>query len=367
MEINNREVVESTARTTQSIFMIAAEAPPTCEILNATCEAAISKWQQTFQQFERERCWYNQQYNVNYNPPIWRWVANGTWRIISADLLLPEDATDPTKGETPNDNAVIDLLLQRGKYASKVKNKVGARGYGYAFYKFEAIQWPSQGIMTHTARLDHFLTAWFDLAVTVREVNMPRDKILCKLMLKAVQPEDLRSRIESRMVTGLGPHKLSSKFEAWRQDAKHHLARMRRLIREHTSYLDKLNTCRANDCYDPEVISNDASTWSRNIELTTRSQLVVRKTCALTTEQPSISTAISHKRVRTHGSGKLCKRVSTLGTGREVPICCLEECDKPCHRYKHGHFATTCTREHHKLQRERQRYANRRVRTVPDS
>ena len=59
--------------------------------------------------------------------------------------------------------------------------------------------------MTHTVRLDHFLTTWFDLAVTVREINMSRDTILCKLMLmlKVVRPEELQSRIESRMDTSL--------------------------------------------------------------------------------------------------------------------------------------------------------------------
>ena len=62
----------------QSIFAITAEPPPTCELLTKTCEVGLAKWRGALQQFNRERKWYNQQYSVNYNPPIWRWVANDT-------------------------------------------------------------------------------------------------------------------------------------------------------------------------------------------------------------------------------------------------------------------------------------------------
>ena len=219
--------------------------------------------------------------------------------------------------------------------------------------------------MAHTARLDHFLTAWFDLAATVREINMPRDKRLCKLMLKAVRPEELQNRIESRMVTGLGPDKLSNESETWRLNAKYHLSQMRRLIREHASYLDKLNTCPPDD-WDTEVISSDASTWTQSIDVTTKSHLVVRKTFALTTEQSCMSTAISRNRVLKHGAGKSLKHARMYGTSSEAPTCCLQECDQPCHHYAHGHYATTCTREHHKIHRDRQRAAQQRVETVPD-
>ena len=72
-------------------------------------------------------------------------MAKDTWRILSSDLLLPEDATDPTNGEMPNDSAVIDLLLKRGKYSVKDGGKKGARGYGGAYKKFAVIEWPSHG------------------------------------------------------------------------------------------------------------------------------------------------------------------------------------------------------------------------------
>ena len=37
----------------RSVFTIVAEPPPTCEILNTTCQQGIAKWQGALQRFNR--------------------------------------------------------------------------------------------------------------------------------------------------------------------------------------------------------------------------------------------------------------------------------------------------------------------------
>jgi hypothetical protein len=332
-------------------------------MLSSTGPAEIAEWQAALQHFDRERRWYNQQYNANYDPPIWRWVKNNTWRILSADVLLSEDATDPTKGESPNDSAVIDLLLQRGKYAKTGSVKIGARSYEWAFEKFKHLQWPSHGKMTHTERLDQFLTAWFDFAATIHAAHMPTDKSLCRLMLKAIRPDELRERVESRMNSGLQPQPwpFSIEKEPWRQQARKQLSLMRRLIREHTNHFDKVNILAQINKTSGEGISNDASTWTRT------------STAADPTQTQSNPT--SHKQKGKHGREGMARQLSTEAAvshkcdvrhSGDAPTCCLEECDRRCHRYAHGQYATTCTRQHHKLHRDRQRRTRQRVQVVPD-
>ena len=254
MEINNRDAAGGNRRTTQSIFTIAAEAPPTCEILRTTSKEGIAKWQGTLHRFNREKEWYNWQYNTNYNPPIWKWVASDVWTILSADLLLPEDATDPSKGEHPNDHAVTDMLLQRGKYSSTTSKKIGAHGYRISvMQEFRALKWPTQGKLSHTARLDGYLTAWFALAASTKNMYMPIDKPLCEIMLQAVQPEYLREFVQARIYDGLGPDLFDQplRSEPWRKQAHKQLRWMRRLIREHTEHLDNLNSVSTYDhCSD---------------------------------------------------------------------------------------------------------------------
>ena len=240
----------------KSSFTIAAEPPPTCEILDTTCKQGIAKWQGILRRFNRKRKWYNKQYGTNYNPPLWKWVTPEVWTILSADMVLSEDATDPSKGEPPNDNAVTDLLLQRGKYTGRGKRKVGAHGYQTdVLQKFSNIKWSTDRKLAHTARLDKYLTTWFTLASTIYEAYMPPDKPLCAIMLQAIQPEALRRRVWARMYDGCGPdlYKLPEKSQLWRKQAKKQLQSMRRLIREQTQHLDDLNSVSDGERYIESV------------------------------------------------------------------------------------------------------------------
>ena len=186
-------------------------------------------------------------------------------------MVLPEDATDPSKGEPPNDNAVTDLLLQRGKYTGRSKPKVGAHGYQTdVLQKFSSIKWSTDRKLTHTKRLDQYLTAWFTLASTIYEAYMPPDKPLCAIMLQAIQPEILRRRVRARMYDGCGPnlHELPLKPKLWRKQAKKQLQSMRRLIREHAQYLDDLNSvcdeeCSIESAKDTERRTTDISRSTR--------------------------------------------------------------------------------------------------------
>ena len=109
--------------------MIMAEPTPTCKILTSSDAATRSKWDCVLKEYNDKRSLYNEQYGTNYNPPIKRWVAADTWEILSAEVLLPEDRTDPMKGEEPNHEAVTDLLSRRGKYKPKENVKIEVHGY----------------------------------------------------------------------------------------------------------------------------------------------------------------------------------------------------------------------------------------------
>ena len=280
---------------------------------------------------------------------------------MSADLLLPEDATDPSNGELPNDDAVVDLLLQRGKYAVVGDNKIGAHGYTWGLKRFFELKWPTHGTMTHTARLDIFLTSWYTLASTLPSIRIPCDELLCKVMFHAIQPDKLRKRIEERMGNGCGPEYTSRDQQSWRMDADKHLRSLRRLIREQVQYLDDLNTLPAED-REREAISNDATTWikDRNYKPTLFTPLFDTMGVA------DILRPASHHYAH-HNHDNKAPPIRNGSSKNKVPVCCLEECNRPCHQYKHGHYATTCTREHHKVYRERHRRKQQRVRTVPDS
>jgi hypothetical protein len=343
----------------QTMFTISAEPPPTCMILVDTCDEAIANWRAAHIQFRRKLDSYNRQYGTSYDPPVQRWVTTDTWRILSADLLLPEDSTDPVTGEPPNDSAVTNLLLQQGKYADKTKKKIGAYGYVYAHDEFVALKWSTQVKMKHTARLDAYLTSWFNLAARLHNELMPRDKELCKIMLQAVQPDALRKRIEARTHNGCGPSKLSMETQQWRKDARKQLRYMRRLIREHTNHVDNLNSCTGPRC--PEYISHDPADWNPTpaitIVATAKSDTAISVTSSDLDTEHEDNTLVTSKRRDSGGTPN----------GSTAPICCLEECNRTCHKYKHGHYATTCTREHHKIHRERHRRRQQRVQTVPDS
>ena len=114
--------------------------------------------------------------------------------------------------------------------------------------------------MCHTARLDACLKSWFALTATLRDVYIPSDERLCKVMLRAVLPDKLHNRIRCRISNGLGPYVWSLTKKKWRQDAEEKLWLMRRLIREHTDYWD--DVCMSSDngkgkCN--EYMSNDAA------------------------------------------------------------------------------------------------------------
>ena len=294
--------------TATTIFTIVAETPPTCEILSTTSKEGIAKWQGILQRFNRERAWYNCQYNTNYDPPLWKWVAPEVLTILSAELLLPEDATDPCKGEPPNVSAVTDLLLQRGKYSTKHKNKVGAYGiHTDVLHEFSAIKWPTDRELSHTARLDKYLTTWFTLAATIYDARMPIDKPFCKIMIQAIQPDDLRKLVVARMYDGLGPDFIyrPTRSESWRKQARTQLRWLRRLIREHTEHADMLNSIPTLD-YCTDVIKTvsarhtsetaDTNVWSTS-----------RPTCAVN----GCGNLVNNKR-RGGGYHKTCKEHAHL-------------------------------------------------------
>ena len=232
-ENNTRGKINSTT------FLISCDPPPTCPMLTELDEKSVADWRRAHQQYLRLLKWYNQDYNTAYKPHLRKWVPAKIWRMISAELLEPEDSTDPTTGEMPNDEAVVCFLLQTGRYKSTRDSKVGAYWHGCTYGEFISIKWPEEKGMTHTKRLEVFLNQWFDLAVTIKKHHMPREEDLCRIMLDAVQPRRLRMRIWEGMMFGRSPRPRCDECEQWRKDSQHVSRNLRRLIREHTVYLDQ--------------------------------------------------------------------------------------------------------------------------------
>jgi len=230
--------------TTRTTFTISAEPTPECDILMGTSRVTIATWQASFGNYQRERQLYNLQYNTEYDPPLRRWVDKSVWRLISADLLHVDEATDPIKGEPPNDTAVGNLLLQRGRYKAGEGSKFGAYRFTWVRQMFTALKWPKVEHETHTQLLDRFLTSWYDLADKVRPQMMPKEKHLCKWMLQAVEPEELRKNITNRMWDGLAPDVIhtpqNAESKEWRKEARVRVKYMSRLLREHVNYRDDM-------------------------------------------------------------------------------------------------------------------------------
>ena len=266
--------------TTRTTFTISAEPTPECDILMGTSRVTIATWQAAFGNYQRERQLYNLQYNAEYDPPLRRWVDKSVWRLISADLLHVDDATDPMKGEPPNDTAVGDLLLQRGRYKAVEGSKFGAHRFTWVRQMFMALKWPKVEHETHTQLLDRFLTSWYDLADKVRPQMMPREKDLCKWMLQAVEPEELRKNITNRMWDGLAPDVMhtpqNAESKEWRKAARVQVKYMSRLLREHVNYRD--------DMLEYERMStliNGLSTRTSNPAITREARQTSRPKCAV--------------------------------------------------------------------------------------
>ena len=175
--------------------MILAESPPECAISNGNSEDCIAIWRTAYHAYQKELFWYNEQYRTLHKPCVRRWVSTESWTIISADLLYLEDSTDPRSGESPNDGAVTDFLLQRGRYKPQVKFKVGERFYVNVCDAFQAIRWPQSKKMSHIARLDSYLSDWFKLARTVPETDMPDQQTLVEIMTTAIRPMILQNAV----------------------------------------------------------------------------------------------------------------------------------------------------------------------------
>lgn len=156
-----------------------------------------------FREYDRKRRGFERRYNTSYEPHLRKWVTQNVWRAISSDMILFEDTTDPCLGEPANDPAVVDFLLQRGKYKPAKSCKVGERFYPKVSQKFKEIKWPQMPKhSTYTSRLDTYLTRWFDLARTVPQKDMPRDKDLAKIMAGAIEPWFVRAAVHTRMECG---------------------------------------------------------------------------------------------------------------------------------------------------------------------
>ena len=312
-----------------AIFMLSGSPPPKCKTLTEadTDDDALAKWRLHYKEYKERLARYNERYGTKYAPQMRKWVTAEAWQLISADALHIEDATDPYTCESPNDKAVRDFLLQEGRYAPKRAHKTGERFYENVLRKFAEIPWPERGPgMSYTASLGMFMSDWFQLARTVPKHDMPSEKSLRKVMIAALQPEFLRKAVRSRMEFGRAPNPFAEDRELWREQARNNTQLLRRLIREHTLYLDKLRVIKP-DIRDSEYCKYFSTHAEGSDEDNTYADSILRSTRA-----PSGC-----------GSERVLRRNSLL-TG--PPICALKGCERRCHRDKHGMYTTTCTRAH---------------------
>ena len=93
---------------------------------------------------------------------------------------------------------------------------------------------------THMKAYEAYMAKWGAVTSTLLEVERPTPKIAAKIILDAIRPTALQKRIKSRTWSGLGPEILSDKAEKWRTEVKQNTKHLRRLIREHADYWDRM-------------------------------------------------------------------------------------------------------------------------------
>ena len=127
-------------------------------MLESSDPREIAKWQRKYKLYLRELYIFQEQYDVDYEPPISKWVLPSTWRTISTSLLHERHRTGPREGT--NDRRVEQFLRQRGPYRVKGQ-QAGETLYENPQQHFEAITWPSTKDTSYVKAMDEFLHEWF--------------------------------------------------------------------------------------------------------------------------------------------------------------------------------------------------------------
>ena len=115
-------------------------------------------------------------------------MARSVWNEISRLCLLPEHRTLPR--QKSNDRRVTQFLLQKGPYA------IVGRGAGETLYEepqthFEALVWPNTNKKSYVQAMDEYLHEWNELTESLPESEMPKDRDLVAVMMKAIRPRKL--------------------------------------------------------------------------------------------------------------------------------------------------------------------------------
>ena len=332
---------------TPSAFNIPAEKPPMYNILRATDEDSRARWLVKLIEYRRAEECYRQTYNVKYHVPIRALVAPSIWNIISTDILRIEDATDPCSGEAPNDSAIKDCLLKRGKYKPTNSEKPGQVHHESVARHYNGIKWPSNKGLTHTACLDVYLTEWDQLTKTVARVDMPTQKDLVKYMLKAIQPDVLRKAVTNRMKLGRSPTPFTRNNVPWRKRARKNIQLFRRLVREHTQYLDleiRIKKKNANTQYHRYY-----NKWGFDL----------KTTAAATTTCDNSDSPVDHDQVsdtdtsyaddrKARGKSAVTNKSVDDNQGSTRPICIIEGCDNLVKNKRRGAgYYVTCKKHAH--------------------
>ena len=212
----------------------ASDRPKMKNKLDSTVSVALSNWicgdlvdyDRSVSQFRLA--------NPCYVPTLSKWVTPETWVRISEDMLDPEDKTE---GGPPNDLAVEAFLRSEGKYEGRRKHG-GKIIQGNVKQRLETLVYETKS--SHIKAYEQYMDPWNKIVIPLRDCENPHANFTAKIILAAIQPKTLRSRITAKVWDGLEPEYLSDKFEGWRQKVKTDTRLLRNLIRENADYWDRM-------------------------------------------------------------------------------------------------------------------------------
>lgn len=213
------------------ITMSSNDEPECASTLSSTGSEAIALWQNDVALWDIEVT-RHQQAHPHYRPRLSKWVQPHIWKLISDEMLDPEDQT---RNGIPNDEMTEQFLRETDKYTGRTRD-VGKVLHTNALQEFQNIAWPT--LDTNIAGYDNYMTQWNKIQQTMYTAQIPKEPQLIEILRAAIQPPLLKQRVLARMWSGLGPRHDSLTEKPWRIEARTNIKQLRRLIREDADHLD---------------------------------------------------------------------------------------------------------------------------------
>ena len=171
---------------------------PKMVFLKSAGSKALAQWQHKLKEFDIKVKRY-QRVDPHYLPDLSDWVDDKVWAQISrSKLLLPEDRT--VGSAPPNDEAVVDFLRQRNKYATSLET--GKVRYPNPAKAFRQIEWRVHE--TFVRGYEEYIHKWDELKSTMYKAQIPKAERRAEIMFEAIKPDSLRERVEGKMDTQAG-------------------------------------------------------------------------------------------------------------------------------------------------------------------